>query len=393
MRSKKAVSLVSSLIPVLTLLAGCQSTTKSVDAPVCVGIVIGARANSAPVAAGAVSALLPEKPGVGSILAVTGVSGSANGDPTYTGTVAKADYSGDQEDEQINVRNLAVQAVNNMVASSPQADLLGAIEATAAQLRSTKVPCTVHVFDSGLQTIGLIHFQEGLLGASVEAVLNEIPQESTLKGVTVVFHTLGATTPPQTAPDSTALAALTAIWSGVVERRGGVVAETTVAASGSGAAERKSGLPPVDVVPIPRAKVDFGDIVQVCSGDSTTWTIPSDLLFAQGASELSATAKDALAKPASILVKHPSAQVTVVGYTSTEGTSGANQRLSESRAEAVKAFLLEAVGPTANVRTEGKGESEPTVDESGKTGASLEAARQANRRVTLRIGGINACKA
>lgn len=390
MNTTKALVL-SIVVAGLCSLTGCQVGTRSEDDPVCLGFVIGARANSAPVAGESISALLPEQPPVGSVLALTGVSGSANGDSFYTGTVAKADNSYDQADEKINVRNRAVQAVDHAAASTPQADLLGAIEATAAQLRPTGLACTLHIFDSGLQTAGLIQFQQGLLGASVTAVLERIPRSSTLTGMTVEFHTLGATVAPQAAPDSTSLADLTAIWTGVIERRGGRVGPAGVASSSAGIG--RTDLPPVAVVAIPEHTVDFGDITQTCREGSTSWTIPSDLLFAQGESELSTSAERALAKPAKILAAHPSARVTVLGYTSSEGTTEANQELSERRADSVKAFLQESVGGAVEIRAEGRGESDPAIDESGKTGADLESARKANRKVTVRIDGIDACLA
>jgi len=210
--------------------------------------------------------------------------------------------------------------------------------------------------------------------------------------MTVVFHTLGATAAPQPAPDSTSLADLTAIWVGIVERRGGRVAQpATTGSTGSTPKGGEAKLPAVDVVTMPKHTVDFGDITQTCDSDSTTWTIPSDLLFGQGESTLSSTARRALAKPVEILAAHPTAQVTVIGYTSSEGSTETNQTLSERRAAAVASYLKEAIGGQARISTVGKGESDPGVDESGKSGPTLDAARRANRRVTLSIEGIDQC--
>lgn len=392
MNTSRIAMLLCVVLAGLGGLTGCQSGSAAAAEPVCLGFVVGARANSAPVAGAMISDVLPERPAVGSVIAVTGVSGSANGDALYSGTVPKADNSYDQGDAQINVRNGAVQAVTRAAASSPQADLLGAIEGTAAVLRPSGRACTLHVYDSGLQTAGLIEFQQGLLDASVKDVLKRIPRTSTLADMMVVFHTLGATVAPQAAPDSTSLANLTAIWAGVVERRGGTVAPPGATGStGSTPDARRADLPTVDVVTMPKHAVDFGDITRACNGGSTTWTIPSDLLFGQGESTLSSTARRALAKPVEILVAHPAARVTVIGYTSSEGSTATNQELSERRAAAVTSYLQESVGGRARIHAVGKGESDPIVDESGKSGASLDAARRANRRVTLSIEGIDQC--
>lgn len=390
--SRTTTVLLSAVLASLGSLTGCQAGPAIPTEPVCLGFVVGARANSAPVAGTTISELLPERPAVGSVIAVTGVSGSANGDPLYSETVPKAGNSVDQDEAQTNVRNGAVQAVSRAAASSPQADLLGAIEATAAMLRPSGQACTLHVYDSGLQTAGLIEFQQGLLDASVKEVLKRIPQASTLAEMTVVFHTLGATVAPQAAPDSTSLADLTAIWAGIVERRGGRVTEPdTTGSSGSTPKAGQAELPAVDVVTMPKHTIDFGDITRTCDRGSTTWTIPSDLLFGQGESTLSASARRALAEPVDILTAHPTARVTVVGHTSSEGSTAGNQELSNRRAAAVMSYLQESVGTRVRIRAVGKGESEPTVDETGKSGTALEAARQANRRVTLRIEGIDQC--
>ncbi len=390
--SRTTTVLLSAVLAGLGSLTGCQAGPASPTEPVCLGFVVGARANSAPVAGSTISEVLPDQPPVGSVIAVTGVSGSANGDPLYSETVPQADNSFDQDEAQTNVRNGAVQAVSGAAASSPQADLLGAIEGTAAVLRPSGQACTLHVYDSGLQTAGLIEFQQGLLDASVKDVLKRIPQASTLAHMTVVFHTLGATVAPQAAPDTTSLTNLTAIWAGIVERRGGMVAQPgTIGSIDSTAGAARTELPNVDVVPMRGHTVDFGDIIQTCDNGSTTWTIPSDLLFEQGESTLSSNARRALAEPVDILLAHPTARVTIVGYTSSEGSTATNKELSERRAAAVRSYLEESVDGPVRIRAVGKGESEPTVDETGKSGAALEAARRANRRVTLIIQGIDQC--
>ncbi len=73
--------------------------------------------------------------------------------------------------------------------------------------------------------------------------------------------------------------------------------------------------------------------------------------------------------------------VIVVGHTDSVGTDAYNLKLSERRAEAVKAYLV-SLGVSKNrVYTEGKGESEPTAD--NKTAAG----RAKNRRVEVEVIG------
>jgi OOP family OmpA-OmpF porin len=73
--------------------------------------------------------------------------------------------------------------------------------------------------------------------------------------------------------------------------------------------------------------------------------------------------------------------VIVVGHTDSVGTHAYNLKLSERRAEAVKAYLVSLGVAKNRVYTEGKGETEPTAD--NKTAAG----RAKNRRVEVEVVG------
>lgn len=71
----------------------------------------------------------------------------------------------------------------------------------------------------------------------------------------------------------------------------------------------------------------------------------------------------------------------VVGHTDNVGTHAYNQKLSERRAEAVKAYLVSLGVAKNSIYTEGKGESAPVAD--NKTAAG----RGKNRRVEVEVVG------
>ena len=73
--------------------------------------------------------------------------------------------------------------------------------------------------------------------------------------------------------------------------------------------------------------------------------------------------------------------VIVVGHTDSVGTDAYNQKLSQRRAEAVKAYLVSLGVAKSRIYTEGKGESQPTAD--NKTAAG----RAKNRRVEVEVIG------
>ena len=73
--------------------------------------------------------------------------------------------------------------------------------------------------------------------------------------------------------------------------------------------------------------------------------------------------------------------ITVTGHTDSRGSSALNQKLSERRAEAVKAYLVSKGVDGKKIMTKGMGESQPIAD--NKT----EAGRAKNRRVTIHVKG------
>ena len=78
--------------------------------------------------------------------------------------------------------------------------------------------------------------------------------------------------------------------------------------------------------------------------------------------------------------------IVAVGHTDSVGTDAYNQKLSERRAAAVKAYLV-SKGVAANrVYTEGKGEKSPVADNKTKEG------RSKNRRVEVEVVGTRNLK-
>jgi OOP family OmpA-OmpF porin len=74
--------------------------------------------------------------------------------------------------------------------------------------------------------------------------------------------------------------------------------------------------------------------------------------------------------------------VIATGHTDSIGTDAYNQKLSERRAAAVKAYLVSKGIPASKVTTIGKGESQPVATNKTKEG------RQKNRRVDIEFKGV-----
>jgi OmpA-OmpF porin, OOP family len=73
--------------------------------------------------------------------------------------------------------------------------------------------------------------------------------------------------------------------------------------------------------------------------------------------------------------------VIAVGHTDWTGPGAYNQKLSERRAEAVKAYLITKGVPADLIQTSGRGETEPVADNKTREG------RAQNRRVEVELRG------
>ena len=76
--------------------------------------------------------------------------------------------------------------------------------------------------------------------------------------------------------------------------------------------------------------------------------------------------------------------IIAVGHTDSVGSDAYNQKLSEKRSEAVKAYLTSKGIEASRVYTEGKGEKQPVADNKSADG------RAKNRRVEIEVVGTRA---
>jgi outer membrane protein OmpA-like peptidoglycan-associated protein len=106
-----------------------------------------------------------------------------------------------------------------------------------------------------------------------------------------------------------------------------------------------------------------------------------DVLFVTGSARLTAVAREKLARVGGILAAQPDLHITAEGHTDNVGSSEENQRLSERRATAVLAYLVQQKVPLTAVDTIGVGEARPIASNDTAAG------RQQNRRVELIVTG------
>lgn len=114
-------------------------------------------------------------------------------------------------------------------------------------------------------------------------------------------------------------------------------------------------------------KADEGIIVKFDEG----------ILFDFNSSTLKSAAKTNIGNLVATLNKEPGTEIMVIGHTDNVGTLAANQKVSESRANAVKAFCVAQGLASSRVKTEGKNFSEPIASN------DTDAGRAENRRVEI----------
>ena len=107
----------------------------------------------------------------------------------------------------------------------------------------------------------------------------------------------------------------------------------------------------------------------------------SEALFDFDQSTLKPQGKAALDQLLSQLTGMDLEVIVTVGHTDAVGSDAYNQKLSQRRAEAVKAYLVTQGVETNRVYTEGKGETQPVADNTSAAG------RAKNRRVTVEVVG------
>ncbi|WP_276501574.1 OmpA family protein [Terrimonas pollutisoli] len=104
-----------------------------------------------------------------------------------------------------------------------------------------------------------------------------------------------------------------------------------------------------------------------------------NIYFATGKSTLLSKSFKGLNEVAQIMKENTDLKLAINGHTDDVGNDAFNQKLSENRAAAVKAYLVKKGVDESRLESVGHGETEPVADNKTATG------RQKNRRVELKL--------
>ena len=107
----------------------------------------------------------------------------------------------------------------------------------------------------------------------------------------------------------------------------------------------------------------------------------SDILFDVNKATLKPGAQSNIGRIAAVLKQYPDKQIAVEGHTDATGSDSYNQKLSEDRAAAVRAALVQGGVDPASITSKGLGETTPVATNDTPAG------RQQNRRVEVIVLG------
>ena len=109
----------------------------------------------------------------------------------------------------------------------------------------------------------------------------------------------------------------------------------------------------------------------------------SDVLFDSGQFTLKPGAKEKLAKISGILISHPGLTLEVDGHTDSVGSDAMNFKLSEERADTVRAYLVSQGVQADTMSAHGFGKDKPVATNDTAAG------RQLNRSVEIVVAGAS----
>ena len=117
--------------------------------------------------------------------------------------------------------------------------------------------------------------------------------------------------------------------------------------------------------------------IEIGTTDTNLNIVSKVILFNSGNSNFREESYPVLIKVVEMMKQHPEAQFKIEGHTDSSGRYDSNKRLSQTRANAVRNYLISSGIPSENLIAEGFGETRPVV--SNLTGEG----RRLNRRVEI----------
>ncbi|MCI8425196.1 MAG: OmpA family protein [Adlercreutzia sp.] len=392
MRRGLAAVMCSLLMAATCLLAGCGSgnsapaggVTAEEVRPYDLAIVYSARANSAGDLSLAENYIRAAVEGSyqGNEGFLAGIS--TDGSPqAFSGTLCLTEQNQRRRQDEVQ-QNIANILNAGWTAQTSESNIFDAFRRGNEQLGSQQAtesqrPNLLLVFDSGISTNGPINFSEevtrnGLLDP--EAFIQLLRESGDLAKFDnvdkVIWYGLGETADPQESPNDGTKAAMENFYRSLFEAAG---VEDVEFRPGSGRIATGE-YPEVSVVNMPRIPLDeegnpilLGDTLELDESSAEFQFEYDESNFTDEEAAL-----EGMQEYINQLIDFPSLQVTIKGYTDTQGNEDYNLSLSQRRADTVKRLFVESGVSESQITAVGMGESSDYEDD------------KQNRRVEIVFG-------
>ena len=126
-----------------------------------------------------------------------------------------------------------------------------------------------------------------------------------------------------------------------------------------------------------QATAGTGVAVTQTADNQLKLSIPSDISFDTGRSDIKSNLQPILNQFAQGLNNQPNTEIEIVGHTDSTGSDGINNPLSVNRAASARDYLVSHGVDTRRIRIDGRGSYEPIADNNTDIG------RSRNRRIEI----------
>lgn len=159
-----------------------------------------------------------------------------------------------------------------------------------------------------------------------------------------------------------------------------LAASRLVSAAGGGSQFGAARTATSNLSAVERLKSELGAVE---SDRGTVVSLPGDVTFDFDKSTIRQDAEPTLTRLAELIAAGTAGDIAIEGHTDAKGDDEYNKRLSEKRAQAVKANLVTKGIDATRLGTIGLGELRPIAPNASADGSDDEAGRQRNRRVEV----------